>query len=253
LKIVQDQPSGVALILVDEKGENSIAVASGANALLASSDVDAVPDEVFREAKVFLTCLESPLETVARGLERAKQAGLLTIFNPAPASTAVLDASVLRLVDVITPNEGEAAALSHVEIASDAVGVAGSEQSDGPVANALGLRCARPQPPDADAVAAARQLQERGCRKCVVTLGPRGCVVVEEDVTWIEASRVEPVDTTAAGDAFSGALAVALSEGKPLVEAARWASRAAAISVTRAGAQPSLPSPAEIEAFADLS
>ena len=218
VKTVAGQSSGVALILVDYQGENLISVASGANAHLMPEDVDAVPEEVFRFAKVFLTCLESPLETVARGLARAKAAGLTTILNPAPANPAVCRGEILRNVDVITPNEGEAAALTGL----------GADDHTG-------------------AAAAARRLQEMGCRSCVLTLGARGCLVVEEEATWVKGLRVEAVDATAAGDAFNGALAVRLAEGSSLVDAARWANRAAAISVTRPGAQPSLPRREEVE------
>jgi len=221
LKTVPEKPSGVALILVDHRGENAISVASGANMDLTPDDVDAVPDEVFKHAKVFLTCLESPLETVARGLSRAKAAGLLTILNPAPANEAICRDGLLALVDVLTPNEGEAAVLA---------GIATSDRSG--------------------AVAAARKLQALGSRRCVITLGANGCLVVDEEETWVEGCSVRATDATAAGDAFNGALAVALAEGRPLVEAARRANRAAAIAVTRPGAQPSLATRAEIESFA---
>jgi ribokinase len=219
VKTVAGQPSGVALILVDQRGENAISVASGANNRLAPGDVDAVPDAVFRAAQVFLVCLETPLDTVARGLRRAREAGLETILNPAPADESILRDGLLALVDVLTPNAGEAAALAGVD-------------AGGPC----------------DALVAARRLREFGCRRCVVTLGSQGCLVVDESghETPVEGCRVEAVDATAAGDAFNGALAVALAEGRPLVEAARWANRAAAIAVTRPGAQPSLPSRAEV-------
>jgi len=218
LKTVPGEPSGVALILVDRHGENSISVASGANASLSPADVDAVPDEVFHTAKVFLACLELPLDTVTCGLKRAKRAGLLTILNPAPADRRICCQEILSLVDVITPNEGEAAALA--------------SSNDGPVA-------------------AARAFQQLGCAKAVVTLGAAGCVVVEEGDTLVEGCSVQPVDTTGAGDTFNGVLAVGLAEGRCLAEAAGWANRAAALAVTRAGAQPSLPTRTEIDAFAD--
>ncbi|NQU23260.1 MAG: bifunctional hydroxymethylpyrimidine kinase/phosphomethylpyrimidine kinase, partial [Candidatus Nealsonbacteria bacterium] len=227
VKTVADQPTGVALILVDRYGENLISVASGANLSLTPADVDAVPEDVFRSAAIFLACLESPLETVARGLARAKQAGLTTILNPAPANAAICGNGLLSLVDVITPNEGEAAAL----VGGEAAALAGGDAGQQP-----------------DATARARRLQQLGCRSCVITLGAAGCLVVEQDATLVEGHCVEAVDTTAAGDAFNGALAVALAEGRPLAEAARWANRAAAIAVTRTGAQPSLPSRAEIDA-----
>lgn len=220
LKVVRKTPTGVALIVVDQKGENSIAVASGANNFLEPADIDAVPDEVFRSAKVFLTCLESPLDTVLRGLVRAKGFGLLTILNPAPATPEICRGEMLRYVDVITPNEGEAALLT------------GAGLSDP----------ARP-------MAAVQKLQELGCGRAVITLGAEGCLVVENELISIPGYEVDAVDTTAAGDAFNGALAVALAEGRSIVDAARWATRASAIAVTRPGAQPSLPTRAEIESF----
>jgi ribokinase len=232
VRVVPDQPSGVALILVDEQGENQISVASGANGRLCPADVDAVPDELFRAARVFLCCLESPLETVAHGLRRAKAAGLTTILNPAPADPAICRPDIMRLVDILTPNEGEAAAL-----AADAGGAS------------------RPQLLDpsnqqhAAALASARALQSLGCPTVIVTLGAEGCLIVGQDVTHVPGRAVQAIDATAAGDAFNGALAVALAEGRPLPDAARWANRAAAIAVTRAGAQPSLPTREEIEAM----
>lgn len=225
VRVVPGGASGVALILVDETGENAISVASGANAVLRPEDVDAVPDELWSAARVFLTCLESPIDTVVRGLERAKRAGLTTILNPAPADVSICCEQVLRLVDILTPNEGEAALLTGMPV-SDEV----------------------------SAVAAARRLQAYGCGAVIVTRGPAGCVIVTDrfatdGVVSQPACPVQAVDTTAAGDAFNGALAVALSEGEPLVAAARFASHAAAISVTRQGAQPSLPVRGEIDRF----
>lgn len=221
IKTVNKYPSGVALILVDRKGENLISVASGANLHFTARDVDDVPLDVFKQAKVFLTCLESPPQTVARGLTQAASHGLKTILNPAPADREIVRIGALSFVDIITPNAGEAAALT------------GIDTSD-----------------DEGAVNAAKKLRTMGCRNCIITLGERGCVIVEKsDVTWEKGCKVEPVDATAAGDAFNGALAVALAEGRSLVEAAGWANRAAAIAVTRAGAQPSLPTREEIDSF----
>lgn len=218
VKTVVGQPTGVALILVNAQGENLISVASGANLSFTPADIDALPDDVFAPGGVFLACLESPLETVARGLQRAKWAGMLTVLNPAPANVSALDFA--GLVDVITPNEGEAAALAEVSAETDF-----------------------------DASQAARQLQSRGFKNCVVTLGSHGCLVVEDQATLLAAHAVSAVDATGAGDAFNGALAVALSEGRSLVDAARWANRAGAIAVTRRGAQPSLPRRDEIDRF----
>jgi ribokinase len=219
VKVVPNCPTGVALIVVDDDGENQIAVASGANGHLAPHDVAAVPDDVFRRAKVLVACLETPLETVAAGLARARHFGLLTVLNPAPASSHVAASAFLSQVDVITPNRGETQVLS---------GVDASTRS--------GL------------LAAARRLQSLGPRACVITLGREGCLLVESKATHVPALAVRAVDATAAGDALTGVLAVGLAEGRPLLEAVRWAVGAAGISVTRLGAQPSLPARREIEA-----
>lgn len=225
IKVVPGEVSGVALILVDHGGQNLISVASGANARLLPQDIDAIPQAVFSGAKVFLTCLETPLATVAWGLRRAKEAGHVTILNPAPATREIIGAGVLELVDVLTPNAGEAALLAGI-----AAEVADAED-------------------ESQALAAARTLQELGCRQVIVTLGSRGCLVVQEQSQYVPGRQVRAVDATAAGDAFNGALAVALSEGRSLVDAACWANAAAAISVTRRGAQPSLPQRTEIDAL----
>lgn len=221
IHVVPGVPSGVALILVDECGQNMIGVASGANAELSAADVAAIPDAVFTEARVFLACLESPLQAVSSGLRRARRSGLTTILNPAPASRDLLDVDWLPLVDILTPNAGEAAHLAGLDVPQDI----------------------------AQAVRAARVLQRKGCRSIVVTLGAAGCVVVADEATPIPAHPVQAVDATAAGDAFNGVLAVALAEGRALIEAAHWANAAAAISTTRRGAQPSLPHRQEIESL----
>ena len=220
IKIVPGCPSGIALILVDERGENLISVASGANARLMPGDIDAVPDAVFRGCKVFLACLESPLPAVEHGLKRAKKLGLLTILNPAPVADAAAVLKLLPLIDVLTPNEHELADLAGMPVASYE-----------------------------SAVAAARQLQSVGARQIILTLGGLGAAAVDERGTacHIAPVPVAAVDATAAGDCFCGALAVALTEGKSLFIAARFATAAAAISVTRRGAQPSLPRREEID------
>ena len=201
-----------------------ISVASGANLDLLPADVDAVPDEIFRAAKVFLACLESPLDTVARGLARAKAAGLLTVLNPAPLTNARDVRGLLSMVDVLTPNEGELRGLI----------VDGRPNADGAESAAV----------------MARQAQSLGCRRVVVTLGPQGCHVADGAESFdVPGHSVHAIDATGAGDAFNGALAVALAEGRPLAEAVAWANCAAALSVQRAGAQPSLPTRAETDAF----
>ena len=219
VKVMLGMASGVAQIVVDAQGENTIAVASGANAALSPDDIDALPHELFGNARVFLASLEVPLATVARGLERAKQAELITVLNPAPAGALRDRLELLELVDVLTPNQIEAAEL-----------VGGDE-------------------PPADTLSIARRLRQLGARDCIITLGAEGCLVVGDNVEHVPALKVIAVDTTAAGDAFNGALAVALVEGRGLTEAARWANRAAAVAVTRAGAQPSLPTRAEIDSI----
>lgn len=221
VKTVEGMPSGVALILVDQSGQNCISVASGANLQLAPTDIDALPDELFAQAQVLLACLEAPWPTVLRALERARRFGLTTVLNPAPAALEILRGGALSLVDIITPNESEAALLA-----------------GGPVEDV------------ASAVAAGEQLRKKGCREVVLTLGARGCVVVSQRVTHVPPVRVRAVDATAAGDAFNGVLAVALAEGQDLLAAARLATAAAGLSVTRQGAQPSLPRRPEIETLA---
>ena len=222
LREIASVPSGIALILVDENGENLISVASGANAQLLPADVDAIPDSRFQQCKVFLACLESPLQTVERGLRRAKEQGLMTILNPAPVRDAAEVIKLLPLVDFLTPNELELAALAGM-----AVALADS------------------------AAGAAKVVQSQGAKNIVVTLGAIGSVLVDESgaAHHFPAFPVTPVDTTAAGDCFSGCLAVALAEGRSLLAAARFASAAASISVTRRGAQPSLPKREEIESL----
>jgi ribokinase len=223
VRTVRGQPTGVALILVDEQGQNLISVAAGANAHLTPADLDRVPQEVFISARVFLTSLETPLETVVRGLSLARRAGLTTILNPAPARP--LPDEVLTLVDVLTPNESEAETL-----------VGGDRE---------GTRSGRITPAEC-----AARLVKRGCRSVIATLGEAGCLVAGRENGRVPGRAVAAVDATAAGDAFNGALAVALAEGRTLVEAARWANVAASISVTRRGAQPSLARREEIDEIA---
>ena len=208
--------TGTALITVDAAGENTIVVASGANATLSVADLDAV-GAAFAKTRVALLQLETPLPTVRAAAERARAAGARVILNPAPAQA--LPDELLVAVDVLTPNETEAAALAGV-----------------------------PTDTDAGVEAAAETLRRRGVGAVIVTLGARGAYVLAgETAAYVPAPVVEAVDTTAAGDCFNGALAVALAEGRSLADATAFACHAAAVSVTRAGAQPSLPSRGEVD------
>ena len=219
IRVMPGIATGVALIMVDASGENLISVASGANLHLAPQQIDQVPEETFSEARVLLASLETPPDAVERGLARARQAGAMTILNPAPALALERAGPLLRLADVVTPNEHEAAALAEMPVTDSS-----------------------------SAAAAARAMQARGAGHVVVTLGSDGCVVCALDSApvAIPARSAQAVDTTAAGDAFSGALALALSEGKSLPDSAQFATIAASIAVTRVGAQPSLPRRVEI-------
>lgn len=220
LKVVAGRPSGVALIMVDQAGQNCISVASGANSDLSPGDVARAAPSVLAGDGVLLACLESPLKTVFFALQEAKRRGWRTVLNPAPAHGAIADRKWLSLVDILTPNESETKELTGILV------------KDEP-----------------SAIAAARALQARGCPIVIVTRGEHGCVVVAEDVQVVSAHAVAPVDATAAGDAFNGALAESLAAGHALLDAVRWASAVAALSVTRAGAQPSLPTRDEVVSF----
>jgi ribokinase len=215
-KTVPGLASGVALIFVADEGENLIGVAMGANARLMPADIDALPDALFDPSGVLLASLEVPIETVASAVRRAKRSGMTVVVNPAPGDRRLVDLGLLPLIDVMTPNESEAEVLT------------GRHSTD-------------PR-------AAAEALRAGGVKAVVITLGGAGCLVVDDrGASTIPAYGVEVVDTVGAGDAFSAALAVGLSEGCPLREAAAWASAAAAIAVTKPGAQGALPHRSEIE------
>lgn len=211
-------PSGVALITVDRQAENCIVVAPGANANLTPDDLRRAAS-AFEQADIVLLQLEIPMETVEQAALTACATGKRVVLNPAPATA--IPARLLAALDLITPNETEAEAITGIRIADRRT-----------------------------ADEAARRLAATGAKQVVITLGAQGALVYEAGQSRIvEGYPVRAVDTTAAGDVFNGALVVALAEGKPLAEAARFACKAAAISVTRPGAQGSLPTRAEVEAF----
>lgn len=200
------EASGVALILVDERGQNVISVALGANGTLSAADIAAYKEDIEGAAALLLQ-LETPLSTVLAAAKLAHAAGVPVILNPAPA--ADLPPELLECVDWITPNETEAELLTGVKVADST-----------------------------SAAAAAHILKERGVKNVLITLGSRGC--------WCEGvvypcEEVKAVDCVAAGDTFNGAFVVALTEGKTAAQAVAFAQKAAAISVTRPGAQSSVP------------
>ncbi len=218
--IVRDDtaPSGVALIFVDDRGQNSIVVAPGANSRLSPADVDAARP-AFEAASVVVLQLEIPLDTVTRAIELAKDLGKTVVLNPAPVPAQPLP---MAGVDVVIPNEVEAAML-------------------------LGHSISGPYEARDAAVALVRRL---GVGAAVVTVGSKGAVVATMDrVQEIPGKKVQAVDTTAAGDCFTGALATAIAEGMALGPAAHFANAAAALACTRVGAQSSMPFRNEVEAF----
>jgi len=214
----ENAPSGVALITVDDAGENCIVVAGGANNRLSVADVDSMRDHI-ESADYLLMQLEVPMPVIEHAAAIAFDAGVKVVLNPAPA--AKLSDELLSKCYMLTPNETECGVIA-------GVGVGNSEQAE----------------------AAAEMLIEKGVQNVIVTLGGKGSLyrsATERAV--IPAYRVKAVDTTAAGDTYNGALCVALSEGKTVREAAEFATKASAISVTRAGAQPSLPTRDEVDGF----
>jgi len=210
--------SGAALILVAENGENSIAVAGGANAKLSTADVKRAAGAIAGAASLVLQ-LETPLASVHMAARLAVNAGVPVILNPAPAQP--LPSALLKLIAILTPNETEAELLTGQKVHNPAA-----------------------------AAKACAKLRARGVRTVILTMGSRGAFISDsQGPRLVPGFKVKAVDTTAAGDVFNGALSVALAECKTLDEAIRFANAAAAISVTRLGAQPSAPSRAEIERF----
>ena len=217
---IPDVSSGIALIYVADIGQNSIIIVPGANGRFSSEDIEAA-QEFLAGASWILLQLENPLPTVLAAARAAGRAGARVILDPAPAQS--VPDELFALADIITPNETEAAILA-----------------DFPPA---GLN------PD-QAQTIARKLQARGAKTVIVKLGEQGCLLVSpESSQLLSAPSVKAVDTTAAGDVFNAGLAVGLSEGLDLPSACRFANAAAALSVTKLGAQASAPTRAELNDF----
>ena len=213
--------SGIAVIVVAGSGQNTIVVVPGANHRYRPSDLLAANDRL-RDARLLLLQLETPLETVIEAARMAKQYGARVILDPAPAS-ASLPKELLRNVDILTPNEVEAA-----QLVSSPPGRLNLEEAS----------------------AISHKIRTLGVNTVIIKLGAQGCLLADSNATTvIAAPPVDVLDTTSAGDVFNGALAVAISEGRDLAQACRFAVHAAALSVTRRGSQRSMPTRPEVEAF----
>lgn len=213
----ENAASGVALITVNAEGENEIVVASGANGQLNKTDITSAKKAI-TEADVIILQLEVPIETVAFAVKQSLKASKRVILNPAPAQA--LSDELLNGLFLITPNETEAEILTSVEVTNVAT-----------------------------AKLAAEELLKKGVQNIIITMGSKGAFFMNKTETFLmEAERVKAVDSTAAGDVFNGALAVAIAENKPWKEAIAFANKAAAISVTRMGAQASAPKMSELNA-----
>lgn len=210
-----DAASGVALITVDAKGENCIVVASGANLKLVPDDIDRI--EGYEDYDIVLSQLEVPVETVCHAARLVKRNGGRFILNPAPACQ--LPEELFQFIDILTPNETEAEFLSGIKITDTET-----------------------------AAQAAAALAGKGVGTIIITMGSKGVLLYQNGCAeLLPAFKVKAIDTTAAGDVFNGALAVALSEGKEIHEAIRFAQAASSIAVTRPGAQQSAPVRADVE------
>ena len=218
VKVDENTPSGVALIMVDDQGENCISVALGANNELSPEDIDH-SEGLIRDAAFLLIQLETPISTVDKTISLAKEHATTVVLNPAPAQN--LSDEILRKIHIITPNETEAKILTGIEVND--------------------LSSARK---------AAKTLKNKGIPIVIITMGSTGAYVMSDDHDeLIPGIQVEAIDTTAAGDTFNGALTVALSEHMELREAIKFANAAAAISVTKLGDQTSAPTRDELLKF----
>jgi len=211
-------PSGVALITVDSQGENCIVVASGANAYLTPSDIDKASAEI-ENSDLILMQLEIPIETVEYVAEMASKKGIKVILNPAPARA--LSDNLLKNLYIIIPNKSEAEILSGIKVTD----IESAKQA-------------------ADIISA------KGVDIVVITLGSQGALIKEyNEFLFVEAFKVDALDTTAAGDTFCGSVCVGLSEGRSILDSVKLAARAAAITVTRMGAQASIPYRSELSSL----
>lgn len=214
-----DDSSGVALIVVDDNSQNAIVIVAGANGALTPEVIDRF-DAVLRAADVIICQLEVPDATVGHALKRGRELGKTVILNPAPASRP-LPADWYASIDYLIPNESEASALSGLPVDSLA-----------------------------SAETAAARLIAMGAGKVIITLGAQGSLFANgKGFEHFPAPKVKAVDTTAAGDTFVGGFAAALAAGKNEADAIRFGQVAAALSVTRAGAQPSIPTLSDVQAF----
>ncbi|WP_042273546.1 ribokinase [[Clostridium] dakarense] len=207
---IEKGPTGVALITVDKNAENSIVVAPGSNYMVDESYIDENLDAI-KNSDIVVTQLETPLETIKYALKKAKELNKYTILNPAPA--VKLEDELIENVDLLTPNETELEIISGIEINSED-----------------------------DILKAAKVMIEKGVKELIVTLGSKGSLYINKEKSIFKnAYKVEAVDTTAAGDSYTGALSVAFANGKNVEEAMDFASKVGALSVMKEGAQSSLP------------
>lgn len=218
ISVISNQSTGLAMIQVADSGENSIVISAGANADLSESLVEQHKSHI-EQADILLMQLESPLQAVTLATKFAKTAGVKVVLNPAPAQP--LPDSLLSHIDIITPNETEAEILTGVKVIDEKT-----------------------------AKVAAKYFHQLGIEVVLITLGSKGVYYSEkEQGEIIPGFRVDAVDTTAAGDTFNGAFVTALLEGKSAKDAIRFAHAAAAISVTRMGAQTAIPNREEVDKF----
>jgi len=210
--------TGIATIIVNGEGDNSIIVVPGANFKLTPQDIDE-SETIIKKSNMIIAQLEVPIDTIKYAFKKAKEYGIYTILNPAPARK--LDEELLRMTDLLVPNETELEILS-----------------------------ARTLKTEEDMLNAAKELMQKGVKEMIVTLGSNGCLHIDKTGSkHYSAERVEAIDTTAAGDSFIGAIATAFSEDKSFEQAIEFASKVSALTVTRQGAQDSLPTRIEVEEY----